>query len=285
MDKNTDGKSTKESGPQQHKPFSCLDDYFEAPMASYPLASKIFMYVCIGVIWLVTKIYFRWTSNAAEFYRRHNAAKAVKGAAGEPALGKVFICNHASMFDPVVLIMNSVLNHGALRPLYKSELNKNKAAAWLFSRVGARPIKRGSADLKALHRAVASIKQGEDVLIFPEGTRIRNIDARPEVHGGFSMIALMAGCDIVPVCIDGSQNISPTGHGFVRPAKVRIHYGDPIELSRAEGTTRKEKSASLEALAMRTIYDMRDQLRREHGLPVSRPGADVADAASSTADK
>ena len=80
----------------------------------------------------------------------------------------------------------------------------NKFVSWFFARVGAIPLKRGTADTKAIKRAIAALKRGENVLIFPEGTRIWDPEARPEFFGGFSLIALRSGADVVPVAIDGT---------------------------------------------------------------------------------
>ena len=227
------------------------DDYFDGNPREYPLLSRIFFTVVVSLVWAFSKIYWRWTIEGPNPFKDRP----------EQAKGRVIVSNHASMFDPVALISLAKVNGCYLRGLYKSELNESGLAAWFFSRVGAIPIKRGSADLKAIKRAVKTIKDGNDICIFPEGTRIKDPQARPELHGGFALIASMADCEIIPVAIDGSEKIVPEGKHFPRPVKVRVRFGEPFTLDDVEGATRKEKSAAAETYTMERVYAMRDELR------------------------
>ena len=153
-----------------------------------------------------------------------------------------------------------------MRPLYKSELDDNGFVAKFFSRVGAIPLKRGTADMKAIRRAVKALKDGESILLFPEGTRVWDPHERVEPHGGFSLIAQMAECDVVPIAIDGTELINPNKrYKICRPARVRVRFGEPVSFDAVEGASRKAKAAALEALVMERVYAMRAALRREHG--------------------
>lgn len=249
------------------------DDYADAPMRSYPWHAKLLYCIVILVVALFTKLYWRWTVQGPNPFRRAREA-AARGGSGNPAdgvrggTGRLIVANHASMLDPALIVVLSYLGGSRLRPLYKSELGESGFVGWFFSRIGAIPLRRGSADTKAIRRAVAALKRGEDVCIFPEGTRVRDVNATPQLHGGFALIAQMAGCDVVPVAIDGSERIAPTGKGFPRPAKVRLVYGEPVSPSQATGAGRKERSASLERIVMGRVYGMRARLRAQHGIEV-----------------
>ena len=234
------------------------DDYFDAAYADYPLPVRLFVAFAKRVVLLFSKLYWRWTADGPNPFAR---------PLPEGATGRVVVCNHASMLDPA-LLMSLALGPGrVLRPLYKSELDESGFVAWFFSHVGAIPLKRGTADMKAIKRAVASLKRGEDVLIFPEGTRVWDPHARPELHGGFSLIAQMAGADVVPAAIDGSERINPEKrYRLCRPSRVRVRFGEPIRLADLPGATRKEKAAALEALAMERVYGMREAIRKENNL-------------------
>ena len=130
--------------------------------------------------------------------------------------------------------------------------------------MGAIPLKRGTADTKAIKRAIAALKRGENVLIFPEGTRIWDPEARPEFFGGFSLIALMSGADVVPVAIDGTERINPNKrYKLPRPSRVRVLFGEPMRLADMPGEGRKEKAAALEAQGMERVYAMRSELRSQ----------------------
>lgn len=231
------------------------DDYFDGTMKDYPWPVKLLYWICLIVVLVFSKIYWRWTYDGKMPY----------GEKGEVP-GRVVVANHASMFDPAVLIIISALNGRRLRPLYKSEFENNSFVNGFFARVGAIPIKRGSADTKAIRRAVRALGRGEDICVFPEGTRVRDPQERHELHGGFALIAQMAKTSIVPVAIDGSHLISPTGKGFPRPAKVRIRYGEAVSFEDVEGQTRRQKCDAIEKAAMDKVYGLRASLLEEKTL-------------------
>lgn len=244
------------------------DDLFDAPMREFPWPAKALYWVCLVIVSAFTKLYWHWTCDGNLPYAKP----------GERT-GKVIIANHASMFDPVVLIMISAFRGRRLRPLYKSEFESSSFVNWFFSRVGAIPLKRGSADTKAIRRAVKSLQRGEDVCVFPEGTRIRDPHARAEIHGGFALIAKMAKADVVPVAIEGSHRISPQGKGFPHPARVRIRYGKALSLDEVAGASRRERCDELERVAMARVYAMRAELRGEGQLDAADANGEGAKAA------
>lgn len=236
---------------------STADDYFDSGYLEFPLPVRAFVGFCKRVVWLFTKAYWPWTCDGPSPYRERRP---------EGAPGRVLVCNHASMLDPVLFMVMALHRWCILRPLYKSELDRSRFVTWFLSRVGAVPIRRGTADTKAIRRAVAALKRGENVLVFPEGTRVWDPEARPELHGGFSLIAIMAGADVVPVAIDGTERINPEKRNRLnRPARVRIRFGEPVSLAQAAGATRRERADELERLAMGKVYEMRAALRAERG--------------------
>ena len=175
------------------------------------------------------------------------------------------ISNHTSMAEVVATVTHIVASGRRVRPIMKSEFNKNPIVRWFFARVGGIPVDRGTADMKSLRRAQHALQRGEDVLIYPEGTRIRTDDQPVEVHGGFALIASMAKADIVPIAVCGFRDITPQGHHLMRPMKTWIRCGERLRLASApEGLKRKERIQWFEDEAIRRMYEVRDQLRDEH---------------------
>src|SRR5919206_471491 len=76
--------------------------------------------------------------------------------------------------------------------------------AWFLNSLGAFPIRRGESDEEAVATSLALLERGEAVVIFPEGTRIRNGSlGRPK--RGVGRLALESGAPVVPVAITGSE--------------------------------------------------------------------------------
>lgn len=108
----------------------------------------------------------------------------------------VMVCgNHISNWDPVFLMICQP------RPVYfmaKAELFKNFLGRWILGGMfGAFPVHRGAGDTKALDTAVALLKQGKMVGIYPEGTRSKD-GKIGRGRSGAALIASRTGADILP---------------------------------------------------------------------------------------
>jgi 1-acyl-sn-glycerol-3-phosphate acyltransferase len=83
------------------------------------------------------------------------------------------------------------------------------------------PIRRGAADLSGLARAIAALKAGGGLLLFPEGSRMRD----GELHSprpGVGLMAVQGDVPIVPCYISGSNR----SRGWLtRSARARLWFG------------------------------------------------------------
>ena len=230
------------------------DDYYDSPYAEFPLLIRAVVAAVMGILWVFSKLMWRWSVEDEALLFERDADK-----------GSVIICNHTSMAE-VLAIETELYFHGRRpRPVFKSEFAKTSIVAWAFSRVGGIPVDRGTADMKCLRRAQHALQRGEDVLIFPEGTRVRTRGANPEVHGGFALIAQMGKAPVNPLAVCGWTDITPEGKKLMRPKKCWIRAGHKIALSDApHELKRKEKLAWFERESMGRVYTMRDALCDEH---------------------
>jgi 1-acyl-sn-glycerol-3-phosphate acyltransferase len=145
------------------------------------------------------------------------------GAENVPATGGlVLAANHNSNFDPWPLGM-PLYPHRWLRFMAKSELYW-WPLRYLLDAGGAFPVRRGRGDVKAMRTAVELCRQGEVVVMFPEGTR-RSKGLRKtreaKAHNGAARIALDAGVPLVPAAVRGTDRLA-------RLARLRVDYGPPI---------------------------------------------------------
>jgi 1-acyl-sn-glycerol-3-phosphate acyltransferase len=144
-----------------------------------------------------------------------------------PREGGVLLCgNHISYIDP------PTLGGGCPRPVHfmaKLELFKIPVLGFLIRRVGAFPVKRGTADRTALRTAVELLQNGEIVAMFPEGTR--SLDGHLQTaEPGVGLIALRAKVPVIPVAlIETNRLLRP--HSFLfRFSRVKVIYGKPVPL-------------------------------------------------------
>lgn len=220
-----------------------FDDYYDHDLRDHPLPGRLLIGAIVRILWVVTKLLWPWRIERAERLL-------------DDARGRVVIMNHESMLDPVVVVVTMWLAHVPVRIVYKSEFDKLLPATWLFSRAGGFPVERGTADMKVVRRARAMLSRGECVLIYPEGTRVRD-DAEQQSHGGYAIMAQLAKAPVQPVAIVGARCLR-----FRRPVYVRV--GDPIEWSDLPAGRRKEQLAEMERVGMERVYELRDSLREEH---------------------
>ena len=82
----------------------------------------------------------------------------------------------------------------------KAELIRVPVIGWRLSKAGVFGVDRGKADVGAIKQAMKFLKGGEKVLLFPEGTRIKDGGAG-EAKTGAAMLAVRCGVPILPVYI------------------------------------------------------------------------------------
>ncbi len=154
----------------------------------------------------------------------------VYGRENVPKSGGVIIApNHQSLFDPPLV---GSVSPRRVTTMGKAELFDKKwfgvkIFPWIIQRMATFPVKRGAPDRRAIRRAIATLKNGEVLVIFPEGTRTRNGELG-EAEIGLAMIAHNAKVPIVPMYHDGTQNALSPLRGGVRLFKTRVWYGEPL---------------------------------------------------------
>jgi 1-acyl-sn-glycerol-3-phosphate acyltransferase len=146
------------------------------------------------------------------------------------ARAAVYAVNHTSNVEPPILY--SVLSDlfPRLRILYKAELRKLPILVRAFDLAGFVPLDRGNREqsLPAIERAAAALREGNSFLIFPEGTRSRSGELLPFKKGGFIM-ALQGQAPVVPVAIAGARDAMRKGSLIIRPVRIVVRFGQPIE--------------------------------------------------------
>jgi glycerol-3-phosphate dehydrogenase (NAD(P)+) len=145
-----------------------------------------------------------------------------------PDGGVVLAANHRSFLDPFAI--------GCClpRPIYflaKQEMFKNPILGWILNCMGAFPIRRGESDAESMETALRLLDRGDAVVIFPEGTRIKE-GSLAEPKRGVGRLALQSGAPVVPIAITGSERARDGWK--IRPVKVHLRCGPPLTFPRVE---------------------------------------------------
>ncbi len=177
------------------------------------------------------------------------------GAEHVPTSGDVLACqNHSSWLDSWI----GAIGHRRIpRWMGKQEVVNWPVVGWYLRRGGVFPVHRGAGDGAAIDMARLMLEDGQFVLVYPEGTRIRTSHQLGPARRGAARLALAAGATVLPMATYGLK--PGTGREYLPRAlrwlpfarRVTTVYGPPLLVS-------QEASASADR-----IGDVRDQIWEE----------------------
>jgi 1-acyl-sn-glycerol-3-phosphate acyltransferase len=151
-----------------------------------------------------------------------------EGVERVPRAGPLVITpNHVSFMDPILITIpvRRALHYMALEPFFRI---RGLGALMRWAR--AFPIQEDEPDGPAVRRALRILRQGEPLVIFPEGGR--SADGRlQDFRTGAFRLALATGAPVVPVTIAGAFDAWPAGRRFPRPGRIVITYHTPLDES------------------------------------------------------
>ena len=162
--------------------------------------------------------------------------------------GALFTCNHYSKMDSMIPYF--VLFKKEAHALAKYELFTNPVAGWFLHKMGAIPVRRGEADIEAVKQVLRVLKDGKQLLIFPEGTRNKEgTQQMAEFKTGTARFAIKAKVPVVPMIYYQSPKAF---------RKNWLYVGEPFSLEEFYGArTIDENHAATEV-----IKEKMDETRR-----------------------
>ncbi len=154
---------------------------------------------------------------AIPFFRLLYRIKVV-GRENVPEGAAVMCANHSAMLDPIFMCAACGIRENWLF-MAKAELLKVPVLGWLLKKIGVIPVNRGATDISTIRDAIDALKGGKKVMIFPQGTRVREGEDDVAAKTGAAMIASRAKAPLVPVYISTNKKLF---------GKVIISFGTPI---------------------------------------------------------
>lgn len=170
----------------------------------------------------------------------------VEGVEHVPRTGPfIMVANHCSNLDPPII--GWATGHRIGRIIHfmaKAEMKRWPIAGWLASKSAVIFVRRGEADRDAQRAALAALRDGRPIALFPEGTRSR--DGRLKAgRDGAAFLAMRSGAPVLPVGIAGTQRIFPGRSRIPRFVRVSVHIGEPFVLAaQASGRLERDQLAA-----------------------------------------
>lgn len=177
-----------------------------------------------------------WCNN---LLRAAGARVEVHGLERLPAGNAVYVCNHQSNFDPVLIFPN-LGKH--LRFIAKRELFKIPFFGAALRATGMIPVDRTSSDRDrdAIGNAVEAVRTRVSILFFAEGTRDPDGNLRPFKKGA-TVLALQAQVPLVPLAVAGTKDVMTKKRLLVHGRRpVVLMVGEPIS---TEGKSLADREA------------------------------------------
>lgn len=153
----------------------------------------------------------------------------------------IFYPNHQGIFDGFAMLEACPL---IFSPVIKQELMHYPVVKQIFSNMLSMPMDRSDLkqSMKVMVEVAKRVKNGDNCLIFPEGTRSKNGNQLGEFKGGSFKPALKAKCPIVPVALIDSYK--PFDQEQKGPITVQVHILNPIPYE-AYGTMKTGEIADM----------------------------------------
>ncbi|MEW6752897.1 MAG: AMP-binding protein [Candidatus Latescibacterota bacterium] len=119
--------------------------------------------------------------------------------------------------------------------------------------------RRGAAGILAL--TAAAIRRGHSLIWFPEGARSPDGRLQP-LRPGIGILLERFAARVVPVHIEGTRQAMPPGRALIRPERVTLTFGEPVETAQlaAEGLGETPRQRIVQALHAR-LQQMGEEAR------------------------
>ena len=212
----------------------------------HPIYRILWWYFChaLCVIWFVSCYRFR-------FFGQHNI----------PRTGPVLlVSNHQSMLDPIIVGIGS--SHRQFYAMARLTLWNTKWLGWLMNSLNAIPVDQDKPDASTIKRCIEVLKQGQALLIYPEGARTLT-GKTGKFEAGTMLVIKRAQPMVVPVALEGAFNVWPRNKKHPKPfGKIACRYGQPIPAEQLLAMPAAEALAMLHG----KVEAMRLELRELMGL-------------------
>jgi 1-acyl-sn-glycerol-3-phosphate acyltransferase len=140
--------------------------------------------------------------------------------------GALIVANHVSFLDPALVgaCFRNPIHYLARKTLFKGFLG------WLLPRIQVLPVELGKGDLASMKRILRLLKEGNRVLIFPEGTRSPD-GSLQAAEAGIGFLIAKGGVPVIPVRLFGAYECWPREARWPRPGRITAVAGPPVDFS------------------------------------------------------
>ena len=190
-------------------------------------------------------------------------ARLITGAQGHwygsppKAEQRIYFANHQSHFDWVLIWaalprdLRAATRPIAARDYWTSSKLKHWITREIFNAVYVSRTRTDDED--PLEPLMEALRNGDSLVIFPEGTRGNKGDPAPFKAGLYHLAEAFADVQLIPAWIDNVQRVMPKGEIVPVPILCSVTFGAPLTLQPAEDKRAFLDRARQAVMALRTV--------------------------------
>ncbi|MDF1753646.1 MAG: lysophospholipid acyltransferase family protein [Verrucomicrobiales bacterium] len=169
--------------------------------------------------------------------------------------GYVVASNHVSFLDPplVGIAFPENIYYFARKTLFDKPF-----ASWMLHRMWAIPVDQARPEMSTLKKIIQLLKDGEKVVIFPEGERTYDGNLKEVGQSGVGMIVEKSKAKVLPVRLFGPEKALPRNSKKVVKVPVTMVVGEPMDLSDLINDKTIDKRTKYEAITARIMDAIRE---------------------------
>ncbi len=142
----------------------------------------------------------------------------------------IIAVNHSSFVDPPLA---GICSRRAVYYLARKNLLEWPVFGPLFPDMNVIPVERDGNDMSALREVIKKIREGNGVVLFPEGTRSKDGNLQP-ARAGIGLVIAKTMAPVLPMRIFGAYEAFPKGSKLPRCGPITVVIGHPIHFTRED---------------------------------------------------
>ena len=166
----------------------------------------------------------------------------------------ILAVNHTSFFDPPLA---GICSRRGVYYLARKTLLKWPFFGPLFPAMNVIPVERDGNDMSALREVIKKIKDGNGVVLFPEGTRSKDGNIQP-ARAGIGFVIAKTGAPVLPMRIFGAYDAFPKNSKRLHFTQITVVIGEPLVFSPSDlASATRETYQTLSDRVMEAIAALR----------------------------
>jgi len=184
----------------------------------------------------------------------------------------ILASNHQSYFDPPLI---GICSRRGVHYLARKTLLNIPVLGRLLPHINVILVDRDGNDMSALKTVIRTVKSGNGVVLFPEGTRSPN-GALQEGKAGIGLVIAKTRAPVLPMRIFGSHEAFPKGSRKIHATPITVVVGEVLHFTESELQAADQNERALYQRLSDRVMKAISELSLPESLPSASSGENLA---------